>query len=264
MNDTLIEESLGDVLYENNVSYGKHVLGEYHPSQITGCPLKVFLDWMTDDETVLNCWLFQGSAVHYYLQETGLMTDALNRAGYHPVDTSYEVPSQCQIDDEVSITGKCDIICTKDGETTIFDIKYSSIPPSSGHGRLYKYMSQANTYAHMYDADTYGLIMINSKSRDLVNDITVMPGTMSEDNWEVVKSKAHSIHNALKDFGYRTGNRYTNEQLDGMDTRFWKEKMQYFDKKQVPAYEKECQYCSHSDYCPVKNGKLGGVKALID
>lgn len=259
-----VEDTLAGVLDRNNRAYGKHKLGEYHPSQVSGCPLKVFLNWMTDNETVLNCWLFQGSAVHYYLQESGIMTEALHDAGYHPLHTSYEVSTQKKIGDGITITGKCDIVCAQDGHTTIFDIKYSSIPPSSGHGRLYKYMSQANTYAHMFGAESYGLIMINSKSRDLLNDIVVMPGTMSEDNWEIVKNKAYAIHNSLKRFDWDSGERWSNSRLESAGSSFWRGVMSEFDEKQIPSYEKECQYCDHSDYCPVKNGKLGGVKSLID
>lgn len=258
-----VEDTLAAVLDRNNKAYGQHTLGEYHPSQVSGCPLKVHLDWMTENETVLNSWLFQGSAVHHYLQETGIMTEALLEAGYHPVHTSYEVASEKKIGDGINITGKCDIVCAQDGHTTIFDIKYSSVPPSSGHGRLYKYMSQANTYAHMFGADSYGLIMINSKSRDLLNDIVVMPGTMSEDNWEIVKNKAYSIHEALQTAGWHDGVRWSNSQLEDVGKSFWQEVMQHFDQKQIPSYEKECQYCDHSDYCPVKNGKLGGVQSMI-
>lgn len=258
-----LEDTLADVLERDNAAYGQHVYGEYHPSQVSGCPLKVFLNWMTDDETTLNSWLFQGSAVHYYLQETGLMTEALNDAGYHPVHTSYEVATQKEIGDGITITGKCDIHVGRNGDTTIFDIKYSSLPADSGHGRIYKYMSQANTYAHMFDADAYGLIMINSKSRDLCDDIAVMPGQMSEENWEIVKQKAHSIHEALDEYGWPEGERLPPDLLDNKKNEFWKEMMQFFDKKQCPSYEKECDWCSHSGYCPVKNGKLGGVKSLV-
>lgn len=259
-----LEQHLADVLDESNRAYGVHKLGEYHPSQVSGCPLKVHLNWMTDNETVLNSWLFQGSAVHHYLQETGLMTDALYRAGYHPVHTSYEVASQKRIGDGITITGKCDIVCAKDGETTIFDIKYSSIPPDSGHGRIYTYFSQANTYAHMFGADNYGLIMINSKSRDLLDDIAIMPGQMSEDNWEIVKDKARNIHEALQTGGWDDGVRWDSDQLEEVGSGFWKDVVAHFERERIPSYDKECQYCDHSDYCPVKQGKLGGVNALID
>lgn len=259
-----LEEHLGDVLQERNEEYGKHVLGEYHPSQVSGCPLRVHLTWMTNHKTVLNSWLFQGSAVHYYLQEDGIMTDALHRAGYHPVHTAYEVASEKRIGDGITITGKCDIVCAKDGETTIFDIKYSSIPPESGHGRIYKYFSQANTYAHMFGADSYGLIMINSKSRDLIDDINIMPGEMSEENWEIIKSKAHNIHDALTTAGWDEGIRWDDDELENVGSGFWKEVMDHFEKQRIPSYDKECNHCPHSEYCPVEQGKLGGVKSLID
>lgn len=240
-----------------------NVYGEYHPSQIAGCPLKVFLNWMTENETVLNNYLFQGTAVHYYLQETGILTEAMHQAGYHIVDTEYEVRQRKEIDDEITIVGRCDVLGERDGTRAVFDIKYSSIPVDSGHGRMYKYFSQANTYSFMFGAEEYGLIMINSRSDDLVSDIYVMDGQKSEENWEKTKEKARMIHESLDVFGWPDGDRWTHEQLVNADKDFWREVMKFFDGKMVPSYEKECNFCNHSEYCPEYNGTLGGVKALI-
>lgn len=254
--------TLRNVLDED--SHRPHVDGKYHPSTITGCPLKAHLDRMAGSETTLNSWLFQGSAVHYYLEETGLMTEALRRAGYSPVYTSYEVHREYKINDDVTITGTCDIL-TRDGEDeVILDIKYSSLPVDSGHGRIYKYFSQANTYAHMFGADEYGLIMINSKSRNLLDDIHVLDGEMSEENWEIVKQKAINIHEALNAAGFHDDVRWAVNELEDAGKDFWKEVVAHFDKSQIPSYDQECKYCDHAEYCPVEQGKLGGVNALID
>lgn len=264
-----LEETLADTLQEKSQRH--HDFGEYHPSQVTGCPLKVVLDKMTDKKTIYNSWLMQGSAVHYWLQETGIMTDALTDAGFHPLNTKYEVGTHHRINDEVYLDGTCDILCNNDGRSFIFDIKYSSIPASSGHGRVYKYMSQANTYAHMFGADEYGLIMISSKSRDLLgmedghaSDISVMMGEKSPDNWENVKRKARVIHSVLKEAGYDAGERWTKDMLEAADLEFWENVMEEITRQECPSYNKECNYCDHSEYCPVKQGKLGGLNALVD
>lgn len=275
MNFDGLQESLREVIDERESR--PNVLGEYHPSQISGCPLKVFLNWMTDNETVLNCWLFQGSAVHFYLQqeegdESGWsrMDEALRRAGYHPVDTEYEVSGEFEVNGEVSIVGSADILSRyhdpDNGEEDgwgVFDIKYSSIPPSSGHARLYKYFSQANIYAHMLGADHYGLIMINSKSRDLLDDIVVMEGSVSEKNWGIVQKKALNIHDALTRFNYGDGERWTESELMEKDNEFWKKVGESFNKSNIPSYEGECKYCTHSEYCPQKQGKWGGLDSVI-
>lgn len=237
----------------------------YGPSQISGCPLSVFLDHMADVEFETNSYTFGGTAVHYYLQESGILTEALSEAGYHPAFIDYEVTEEYEISDGVYIHGSCDVLCEDDEDQVIYDIKFSSIPSHSGHGRIYKYMSQANTYAQMHDADGYGLIMISSKSSDpLENNITILEGQMSDDNWGIVKEKTISIDNALEDFGYFDGERWTIEGLGERDVDFWKEVMSHFDSTHIPSYEKECRYCEHSEYCPEKNGKLGGLKSMVD
>lgn len=264
-----LEDSLVNALQEQ--SQRNYPFGEYHPSQVTGCPLKVILDQMTDKETIYNSWLMQGSAVHHWLQQTGIMTDALAEAGFHPLNTKYEVGTHHRITDDVYLDGTCDIICNTEGRSFIFDIKYSSIPASSGHGRVYKYMSQANTYAHMFGADEYGLIMISSKSSDLLGmepgnspDISVMMGEKSPDNWENVKRKARVIHNVLEEAGYDAGERWSKKMLEAADVEFWEEVMENISRQECPSYSKECNYCDHEEYCPVQQGKLGGVNALVD
>lgn len=245
--------------------------GQFGPSQISGCSLKVYLEKMTDHEVTMNSWLFQGSAVHHYLEESGILREALHEAGYHAVHTDFEVSAEHEINDDVSIHGTADVV-TSDGEDdVIYDIKYSSIPAHSGHGRIYKYFSQANTYAHMFDADGYGLIMINSKSQNLREDIVILEGEMSEDNWEIVKQKAVNIFNALEAADYYDesvndghGNRFDPQELSEVGADFWSEVMEHFDKKQIPSYDKECQYCDFSEFCPVKQGTLGGLNNLID
>lgn len=245
--------------------------GEFGPSQISGCPLKVYLEKITGHEVTMNSWMFQGTAVHHYLQETDILTEALHEAGYHWVNTEYEVSKTHRINDDVAINGSADVV-TSDGEDdVVYDIKYSSIPADSGHGRVYKYFSQVNTYAHMLDADGYGLIMINSKSRNLKDNIAVLRGEMSEDNWEIVKQKAINIFNALEDAGFYNesvnngeGEKLTVDEVMEADVAFWEEVMEYFNEKQIPSYDKECQYCDFSECCPVKQGKLGGLNNLID
>lgn len=245
--------------------------GQFGPSQVSGCSLKVFLDEMTGNEVEMNSWMFAGTAVHYYLQETDILRKALHEAGYHWVNTEYEVTTTHEVGDDVELHGSADVL-TSDGEDdVIYDIKFSSLPADSGHGRIYKYFSQANTYAHMFDADGYGLIMINSKSQSLEENIVILEGQMSEDNWEIVKQKARNVFNALQKHGYYdehdkhdNSHVWTSDVIESKDADFWRDVMESFDEKQIPSYDKECQYCDHSEYCPVKQGKLGGLNNLID
>lgn len=262
MNGRKLEESIRDTIVED----GKRSSPDhhFHPSEITGCPLKVHLNKMTRTETILNSWLFQGSAVHYYLQQDGILDEALERAGYHPISIEYEKNIKYIINDDVWVNGTCDILVEDDGERVIYDIKYSSIPVESGHGRLYKYYSQANTYAHMFGADDYGLIMINSRSQNLRQDIHILEGELSEENWEIVKQKALNIREALDAAGFFDGVEWDPNQLKDVDVGFWEEVVAYFDQKQIPSYDKECKYCDHKEYCPDKQGMLGGVNQLIE
>lgn len=261
MDSDRLEEEIVDVLVENGYREDDH--GYYHPSEVTGCPLKVFLNKMTDHETILNSWLFQGSAVHYYLQNAvspegfhGIITEALHKSGYHAMHSEYEVHTKKDLGDGITLTGTCDILCQEGDTTTIFDIKYSSLKPQYGHGRVFQYFSQANTYAYMFGADEYGLILINSKSQKLAEDVYVLDGEPSDDNWQLVKQKAKAIHSALEDRGYDEGVVWPVPELEQRDVPWWEELLEYFSRDSIPAYEEECQYCDHSDYCPVKQGKL--------
>lgn len=259
MNHEELEQTLGDVILDrDHWEDGGH--GKYHPSQVSGCPLKVHLNQMTELDFEYNCWLFQGTAVHYYLQESGIMSEALHKIGYHELDTYYEERTLTQLEDDIYLTGQADIIChSEDGHRTIFDIKYSSVKPGRQNDRLIQYLSQANTYAFMFDADMFGLILIDNRADHIPDGITVVDNERSEENWELVKRKAYSIHEALEAAGFDDGVVWTQEELQEVGESFWKEIMAHFNKDDVPAYEKECNYCEHQDYCPVYNGKLGGV-----
>lgn len=260
MDTQKIEDSLGETLAEGNKREDNPE--EFHPSEVTGCPLKVSLNKLMGEETILNCYLFQGSAVHHYLQNTGILDEALFKAGYHPVHTEYEVHTKHKVGDDTWLTGTCDILCDNGDATTIFDIKYSSLRPEYNHGRVMKYFSQTNTYAHMFDADEYGLMLINSQERDNLpeNGIVVMEGKPVEDNWEITKKKAIEIHNILKEYGYPDDmdQPLTEEEVRGWATGTWEDFLSGFDLSTIPAYEEECKYCPHSEYCPVKNGDVGG------
>lgn len=256
-----IASELGDVIEENGNR--EKTLGEYHPSTISGCPLKAFLKWITDNETLVNRWLFQGSAVHYYLQEKpGMLTEALHRAGYHPLNTDYEVHTEYHINDDVLITGTCDVLTHGDENDAIIDLKYSSVPPDSNHGRLWKYASQVNTYANMFKADEWGLLMINSKSDNIPNDIAMIDGEADEENFEIVTSKAVSIDSALRNFDYGEGERLEASQLESDMMDLWEEVFEYLDRQNCPSHEEECRYCDFKECCPVKQGEFGGLNAL--
>lgn len=257
MNPDEIEQNMADVLVEDSFRADEN--GKYHPSAASGCSLRLLLDKGTGAETTLNSWLFQGSAVHYYLQESGLMDDMLHRSGYHPVDTKYEVHTEHEIEDGISITGTCDILTTNGENTTIFDIKYSTIKPEYGHGRLMKYFSQLNTYAYMFGADEYALMMIHSKSRDLAGDgISVLTGEPQQDNWELIKNKIISVHRKLEALGWEAGETvWSVSQLEDEPDEFWKELLEGMKTDYMPAYDEECKHCDYSTFCPVKQGKVG-------
>lgn len=234
--------------------------GLYFPSEVSGCPLKVYLNRMTRNEVDINSYLFQGAAVHYYLQETGKIANILHRCGYHALYTEYEIASRKEIADGVVIRGRCDVHAIHDdGHTAIFDLKYSSIPADSGHGRLYTYYSQANIYSHLFDTDEYALIMIHSSSGDsdkFLDKLTVLEGNKSEDNWELVKDKTTNIHEALVAAGYNDDNEWSKDELAEVGVGFWEEVTDHFDLDRIPSYGKECQYCPHKEYCPVNNDKI--------
>lgn len=254
-----LEDALVETLVENNIRENRY--GYYHPSAISGCPLKTHLDWMTDNSATLNSWLFQGSAVHYYLEKTGLLRDALSKAGYHPVYTNFEVSVTDEVAPGIHITGRADAVTDDEESKTIFDVKYSSLSASYDHGRIYKYMAQVNTYAHLLGADRYALIMINSRSNELANDIGVLEGELSEDNYQVVIEKAKSIHEALDEQGYPEGRRFEPELLEP-DDRAVNRPLDFIERSQCPSYDEECKYCDHKEYCPVYQGEAGGVSSF--
>lgn len=254
MDTETIEENIKREVTKDD--WGGDDFGGYHPSEISGCPLKVFLEKMAEVETTISSWLFQGSAVHYYLQEAGILTEALKESGYHPVDLRYEVSTNKELDDDLWITGSCDVLASDDDNLAIFDIKYTSLKVENNPERLYKYFSQLNTYAQMFGADEYALIIINSRSRNLEENIYVLEGEPDEENWDIMKGKARDIHDSLDSYGYGEGERWTADEVHdfGMDT--WEDILEFFDNKQIPAYDKECNYCEFEDSCPINNGKV--------
>lgn len=265
-----LEDTLADTLRRDSYRDLDH--GLYHPSTITGCPLKGFLDRMTENHTELNNYMFQGSAVHYYLQnKPSLLTSALHDAGFHPLGISYEEHTYYDIGDNVTFTGTCDAIAEGPDGTAIVDIKYSSVRPETHQGRLYQYMSQTNTYAHMFGADEYGLLLIyayandnasGNKPKNIPDSILLLPGNKSEDNWNITKAKARQVHSALDNFGYGNDMRWEKSELEAKILDFWEKVMEFIDKDQCPSYEKECDYCDHSEYCPVNQGEFGGLRGL--
>lgn len=260
MDTQRIEKELGDVLEENGLR--ENVFGEYHPSEVSGCPLQVFLDYQADKEDdgdTLNHWLFSGSAVHHYLQETGLLSKALHNVGYHELETEYEVPTKKRIEPGVYITGTCDVLAHDGDKTAIMDIKYSSVNPSTQPQRMFKYFTQVNTYSHMFGADEHALIIINNRADNVPRSINVIDGEPSEDNWEKVKDRAKAIHHSLVAAGYNEGNRWDWEDLRDKTKSFWKDVVEPFPEESMPTYDRECNYCEHEEICPVVNGKLGGV-----
>lgn len=259
MNAREIEDALAETLAERGRRPSK--MGRYHPSHISGCPLKHFLDRMVEVPDKMNSWMFGGKAVHYYLQETDILREALHKAGYHWLDTEFEVHTEYKVDDDIVITGTCDVLAEDEDGSAVFDKKYSSIPPNSNHGRIYAYASQVNTYAHMFDTDEFALIMIHSKSDNLYNpdSFGVLAGEPDDDNWNLVKSKARMIHEALVKGGYAEGNRFSRNFLEEQGNSFWESILSIIDKNHCPAYDEECDYCDHSDYCPVYNSGLRGM-----
>lgn len=252
-----IEETAEEVLLAD--SERKDEDGKYHPSTLSSCPLKTTLDKMTESEPVLNSWLLQGSAVHYYLQETGLLDGILHKAGFPVYNTEYEVHRMYNVNDEVTITGRCDILTGNDDEQAVIDIKYTSLKPYYDNGRLMKYYSQVNVYANMFGVDRFGLFMINSKSNDLTDDgIHMMTGDRDEENWEMMKQRAIDIHDTLEYWGWEAGdNPISVSELDPNQTEFWEEHTQFIDTDQCPAYDEECKYCDFNEVCPVFQGTMG-------
>lgn len=236
-------------------TYREAEYGEYHPSTISGCPVMAVLDRMIGSEFVMNSYTFAGSAVHYYLQETGILTDALYEAGYHPLYTEYEVHTRKRIEDGIYLTGTCDVLCDDGENTTIFDLKYSSLKPEYAEGRVMQYFAQVNTYAHMFDADEMALWLIASNERENLpqNGLTLLTGEPKEDNWEVVKEKARQIHKTLGMLGYDDGRRITKSAAKAYNKEDWEDVFKHINLDHAPAYEDEHKYCDHEEYCPICN-----------
>lgn len=256
-----IPEALGERLEEDN--FRPRDMGEYHPSTISGCPLKSFLSWMTENRPELNHWMFEGSAVHHYLQERPeLLTQALYDAGYHPLDTGYEISNRTKVGDGIHIVGTCDILTEDDENSIVIDMKYSSVQPGQGRNRIYKYASQVNTYANMFGTDEWALLLIYSRADNIPEELTIISNETDEENYDMIKSKAKTIHSALKHYEFHRQNRWEMSELEKKIDSFWEDVMEHFDKQQCPSYDGECKYCDHKSYCPVYQGKLGGLQGL--
>lgn len=264
MDTNKLEEKAGEVLSANGVRADEK--GKYHPSEITGCSLRLILDKISDSEDPYNSWLFQGSAVHHYMQETGLLDEILYQAGYHPSTAAYEVGREYEVTEDVTITGTCDVLASNGKDTVILDLKYTSILPSYNHGRLAKYFAQTNTYSYMFNADEYALFLIHNKSRNLPEEgVNVMAGEPNRENWELIQQKAINIHNKLEEMGWEPGDiLHTVGEMEEADVGFWEEILKGLDMDHMPVYKEECKHCNFADFCPVKNGDVGsGLRSYI-
>ena len=255
MDTDALEQSVLDFLLEDG--YREDVHGEYHPSTISGCPARAVLDRMVESDPVANSWLFQGTAVHEYLESEGRIDSILENGGYEDSDVRKEVTTAFEITDDVTIVGTCDLLVEDGEETAIFDLKYSSLKPEYGHGRVMKYLSQANTYSYMFGADEYALIMIHSSSQDLRDGVNVLAGQKSDENWEIVKEKAQQIHEALEMASQPAGNRWTHEQLEEAGEGFWEQLFSVVEFDYSPSYEEECNHCPFEESCPASNDEYG-------
>lgn len=261
MDKEKLNQALSGRLSES--TYRDKEFGEYHPSTVSGCPVMAVLDRLVGSEFVMNSYTFAGSAVHYYLQETGILTDALYDAGYHPIYTDYEVHTRKKIDDGIYLTGTCDVLCDDGNSTTIFDLKYSSLKPEYAQGRVGKYFSQVNTYAKMFGADEMALWLISSNERDNLpkNGLTILSGEPAEDNWEIVKEKVQQIHATLEKAGYDDGRKLSEEEAKSYEKKDWEELLSEINLDYAPSYDDEHKYCDHEEYCPICNDVFAGGMA---
>lgn len=239
-------KNLGDELGDDD--YHTRRFGEYHPSHIAGCPLGCFLDFMLEEETEYNNYMFSGTAVHYYLQESGKLTSALQKSGYNQMFTEYEVMNSIHVGKGARILGRCDALVNSPDKSAVIDLKYSSIKPSYNNSRLAKYAVQANTYAHMFGVDEWCLLMIHSKADHIPDEIDFLADEKSEDAWEVVKDKARNIHEALREAGYDDGERWTEERLKSQGREFWENVMEHFDESRVPSYDTELKWSDRDEW----------------
>lgn len=241
-----LHQTLGEELESGD--YHSKTYGEYHVSTITGNPLKGFLDFMLEEETDYNNYMFQGTAVHYYLQESGILNRALTGAGFNPMFTSHEIQNRVSVGDGASIVGRVDTLAINDEASYAIDLKYTSLKPEYSHGRLLSYASQANAYAHMFGTDRWALLTIYSKADNIPDAVDGVTNPKDNDNWEIVKDKARQIHKALTRSGYQDGVRWTEEELRDRSVEFWEDVMEPFDESLIPAYEEELKYSDRKEW----------------
>lgn len=248
------EKNIAREIANNDGDYHNYRFGRLHPSHISGCPLGTVLDFMLEDETPLNCHMFNGKAVHYFLQEENIIDRALHDMGFHHLDTNHEVNSRFEVpgvDDDLQIIGRADTITTDGDRDVVIDIKYSSLKPEYKNNRLIKYAAQINAYSFMFDADAWVLLFVYSKADDITDpeeSINTLVGEPNEENWELMLEKARSIHQALSHFGWDEGNRWDKEELKYKDRDFWEDVMQFFDESWVPAYEGELKWSDRDEW----------------
>lgn len=243
-----LPDSLGDQIGAIGGDYHDRVFGEYHPSSLSGCPLGTFLDFMTEKQVTQNNYMFSGSAVHYYLQEHGVLNRALHTIGYHHLSVSHEVSTRHQVTDDVEIIGSCDTIARGNGEKIVIDLKYTSLKPHYKNGRITKYAAQVNTYANMLGADRWCLLFLDRNGDDMTDAANIMAGETNGEVWDVITKRARNIHSALDHFGYPEGERWDVEILKNKDVEFWEEVMQFFDEDDVPSYKEELKYSDRDEW----------------
>lgn len=248
MDKELICEELGRAIEAAEGDYHDRVFGEYHPSALSGCPLGEFLDWMLDKEIPLNNHMFNGKCVHYWLQETGVLQEALHNAGFHAMDTAFEVGARYEIEPGVNLVGRADVVCNNGDSQMVIDIKYSSLKAHYNSGRLYKYATQVNTYAGMLGADRWGLLLIHSKADNIPESITMLTNEFNEDSWEGVQKRALQVHEALDHAGWPSGNRFDKQELMNVGQGYWEEIMEHFDEEDVPFYDGELKYSDRDEW----------------
>jgi len=252
MDEDRIESAFVNAISGHEGDYHDDVFGEYHPSHVSGCPLGAVIDFMTEKEIPTNNYMWNGKTTHYYLQETGILKEALHDAGYHWLDTSFEITNRHKVAPGVHLVGRCDAICY-DNETetsAIIDIKYTSLKSHYNSGRLYKYATQVNTYCGMFGADEWGLLMLYSKTDDVESEdfVDMLTNEFNEDNWANAKQKAKNIHSCLDHFGYDDGERWNVDWLKQQDRGFWEEAMEFFNPDNVPFYDGELKYSDRDEW----------------
>lgn len=262
-----LPNALGAELEAYEGDYHDDVFGEYHPSQLSGCPLGAFLDFMMEKEVPMNQYIFSGTAVHYYLQETGILKRALHNIGHHWIDTSFEVGRHKKVAPGVKIVGRADILCHDGEDQWVIDLKYSSIRGQNNQGRMMKYARQVNTYCGMMGGDKWGLLIPYSRADHVPDEIDIFTNDFHEEDWEEAKEKAVNIHEALDYFGYPEGERWDKSQLKQQGEDFWEDVMQFFDGSRVPSYDGELKYSDRDEWVmPYMHGwegnNVSGLKSF--